>query len=128
MSAISRRRASSNGKTVSSLLDGRATIRLPGRAGKGPFTTPVLSAWIALAFLVAGCGGGSSQSPDDAERYLSTQLEAIANRVGATVSDVRCETAGTDEWSCDAFNSLSSEQTYTVRFSDGRWSFSNDGN
>lgn len=127
MNAISRRRASSNGNGAS-LLDGTATIRLSGHAGKGPLTTTVISVWVALAFLAAGCGGGPGKSADDAERYLSTELQSTANLVGATVSDVRCEGADTNEWSCNAFNSLSNEQTYTVRYADGEWSFSNNGN
>lgn len=125
MTAISRRRASSNRP---SRLDGTREHTPSPHRKSGWFTTPVRSAGVVLAFLVAGCSGGSSQSSDDAERYLSTQLESVANQVGATVSDVECETSGTDEWSCDAFNSLSSQQTYTVRYSGGRWSFSNDEN
>lgn len=88
----------------------------------------LLLASAGMMLALSGCGGGSSKNADDAERYLSTELESTANLVGATVSDVKCSSSGTNEWSCNAFNSLSSEQAYTVTYRDGKWAFSNDGN
>lgn len=76
---------------------------------------------VGLAFALTGCGTSEpSRSAEDAEKYLSVQLESLGRQLGVTFSEVSCSGSGSS-FECNAFNSLNGEVVYDVAYSDGEW-------